>query len=279
MHNLETFLAQWRQTFVERLSPDTLDELEAHLRERIEQLVRSGVPEADACQRAAADLGDPCAIASEFRKLGTTSWLPVRIVAGLGAGAALVAAILLIARPFTGPGAGLLISVHVFTVTLGYGAALLLGVLGACFVLQRARADFAPARVAALSRVTSRFAIVAAVCTALGILTGMLWTHREWNRWWAWDAPEIGGFCVLLWMIAFLVAHRFRRITPRALLVASTLGSNVVLLAWFARILSPTLHPAGLPPAASLVLAALLLNLLLALLGLAPAGCLRPRKA
>jgi hypothetical protein len=57
MHNLETFLAQWRQTFSGRLSPETLDELESHLRERIEQLIHSGAPEPDACQQAAAELG------------------------------------------------------------------------------------------------------------------------------------------------------------------------------------------------------------------------------
>jgi ABC-type transport system involved in cytochrome c biogenesis permease subunit len=207
------------------------------------------------------------------------SWLPVKIVAVLAMALALTAAIFLVARPFTEPGAGLLLSLHAFTITLGYGTALLLGVLGACFVLQRACADFPPARLPALSMVTFRFATVAIACTALGVFLGMLWAHREWNRFWAWDSKEIGGFCVLMWMTVFLVAHRFHRITPRALLIASTLGSNVVLLAWFARILSPTLHPAGLPAAAFLLLGAILFNLFLTLVGLAPAGCLRLRKS
>jgi hypothetical protein len=82
MPNLETFLAQWRQSFAEaaRLNPKTLDELESHLRERIEQLIHSGLPEPEACQRAAAEFGSPGNLAAEFRKLRPASWLPVKIV-------------------------------------------------------------------------------------------------------------------------------------------------------------------------------------------------------
>jgi hypothetical protein len=282
MPNLESFLAHWRQTLANgpRLNPATLDELESHLRERIEQLVQSGLSETDACQRAAAELGSPESIAAEFRKLNASSWLPVKIVSGAVVALALALAILLVARPFTGPGAGLLLGIHVFVVTLGYATTILLGVLGACCVLQRACADFPPVRLASLARVTFGFAAVATVCTALGVLLGMIWAHREWGRFWGWDAKEIGGLCVVLWILGFLVAHRFRWVTPRALLVASTLGSNVVFLAWFAPSLAPGLHAHGLPHAAWLLISTgLILNLLLALLGLAPAGCLRPRKA
>ena len=59
MPDLETFLAQWRQKLsaVRHLKPGTLDELESHLRDRIAEHMRSGLAEADACQRAAAELG------------------------------------------------------------------------------------------------------------------------------------------------------------------------------------------------------------------------------
>jgi hypothetical protein len=281
MSNLETFLAQWRQTFAEtaRLTPETLDELESHLRERIEQLIRSGLPEPEACQRAATELGNPGDLAAEFRKLSAASWLPVKIVSGVAIVLTLAVPALLIVRPFSGPGAGLLLSVHVFTVILGYASALLLGVLGACFVLQRAFEAFPPSRLAALPRVTSRFATVGTICTALGIFLGMIWARVEWGRFWGWDSKEIGGLAVIVWMLAFLLAHRFQRITPRTLLVATLLGSNVVLLAWFGPSFTPGLHASALPHAASLALiAAFIFNLLLTVLGLTPTGCLRLRK-
>jgi ABC-type transport system involved in cytochrome c biogenesis permease subunit len=127
--------------------------------------------------------------------------------------------------------------------------------------------------------VTSRFATVGAICTALGIVLGMLWSHSEWNRYWGWDSKEIGGLAVIVWMLAFLLAHRFQRITPRTLLVATLLGSNVVLLAWFGPRFILGLHAYALSNAASLALiAAFIFNLFLTFLGLAPAGCLRFRK-
>src|SRR5688572_26383528 len=214
MSNLETFLAQWRQSFTEaaRLNPKTLDELESHLRERIAQLIHSGFPEPDACQRAAAELGSPGDLAAEFRKLSATSWLPVKIVTGAAIVLTLALPAVLIAQPFTGPGAGPLLSAHVFAITLGYTTPLLLGALGACFVLQRAFGTFSPSRLVALPRVTSRFATVGMICTTLGIFLGMIWTRLEWNRFWDWDSKEIGGLAVIVWMLAFLLAHRFQRI-------------------------------------------------------------------
>ena len=81
-------------------------------------------------------------------------------------------------------------------------------------------------------------------------------------------------------MTGFLIAHAFRWVTMRGLLVASMIGSNVVFLAWFGPALAPGLHAYGLPGFARVLLfGALIGNLLLALLGLAPAGCLRARKA
>jgi hypothetical protein len=66
----------------------------------------------------------------------------------------------------------------------------------------------------------------------------------------------------------------------RALLVASLIGSNVVFLAWFAPVLPSGLHAYGFPQTArALLFAVLVINFLLTLLGLAPAGCLRSRKA
>jgi hypothetical protein len=284
MPDLETFLAQWRQKLsaVRHLKPGTLDELESHLRDRIAEHMRSGLAEADACQRAAAELGSMESIAGEFRKLDRAAWLPAKMVVGMGMALPLILAALLLARSLTRPGAGVLLSVHIFTVTLGYTATLLLGVLGACFVLQRARGEFSPRCAMSLGRITLIFATVAAICTATGVILGGFWALREWGRFWDWDAKEIGGFCAVIWMTGFLVAHAFRWVTTRGLLVASMIGSNVVFLAWFGPALAPGsgLHAYGLPGfARALLLGVLIGNLLLALLGLAPAGCLRARKA
>lgn len=281
MPNLESFVSQWRQTLsaAPHLTPETLDELESHLRERIEQLVQSGLPEAEACQRAAAEFGNPAELGKEFRKLETGQWLPVKIVTGFGIALVIVLALSILARLLGRGSADVLLAVHVFTITIGYVATLLLGVLGACFVFQRARSDFSARRLAPLGRVTFVFALISTISTAIGVILGMFWAHREWGRFWGWDGKEIGGLCVVVWLSGFLIAHSIRRVSTRGLLVSSLLGNNVVFLAWFAPGLAPNLHAHGLPHTAWLLLiAALVLNLSLTFLGLAPSGCLRARR-
>lgn len=286
MPNVESFILQWRQTMMAsapRLTPETLEELTVHLRETIETLIQSGVPELEACQRAAAELGSPETVATEFRKLAPASWLPVKIVTGVGLVlAAALAALLLTRAPR--PGSGLLLGAHVFTVCVGYTALLLLGLLGACFVFQRCRADFPSRRLALLMQVSRRFAIIGIVFTAVGIVLGMAWSKREWNQYWGWDAKEIGALCIFVWMSAFLAAHHFRWVTPRGLLLASLAGSNVVALGWFGANLPPYLpisaHAYSAPTYAAIALFSTVVgNLLVLLVGLAPAGWLRWRNA
>ena len=121
MDNLEKLVAEWRKTMMTapNVGRETLNELENHLRENVGQLVRSGMPEPEAFQRAVTQLGGAGAIAFEFQKLDQGTWLPVKLVTGLGVTAALAFAILLIAR-FDAGRTSFLLASHVFLVTLGY---------------------------------------------------------------------------------------------------------------------------------------------------------------
>jgi len=283
MPDLEPSIAAWRKTMMAapHVGPDTLDELETHLRETVEELVRSGVPETEAFERAVQRLGSPAAVTSEFQKLNAFTWLPATAVTAAGIAAALLLAGYLFSL-FQTPARDILLAAHVLAITLGYGATLLLGVLGVCFVCQRCATDFSPRRVRSLSRVTSTYGQIAALLTALGMVLGMVWSHQHWGRYWGWDSREVGALSVVVWLLCFLCAHRSRRITARGALIASLLGSNLVLLAWFGPLFPwrEGLHSYGMPiQATPLMLAALAMNLLFFLVGLAPAGWLRLRKA
>src|SRR5687767_15273336 len=121
MHNLEQLIAEWRKTMMTapNVGRETLDELENHLRENLAQLVRSGMTEAEAFQKAIAQLGTALTIASEFQKLDQCTWLPVKVITGIGVLVALAMPILLIIRFDAGQLSSLLAS-YVFMVTLGY---------------------------------------------------------------------------------------------------------------------------------------------------------------
>ncbi|MBM3837419.1 MAG: hypothetical protein FJ398_05580 [Verrucomicrobia bacterium] len=276
MHDLESWITEWRKTLMaaRHVGRDAADELESHLREHVDLLVRSGMTEAEAFQLAVRQLGSPPAIASEFQKLERGTWWPVRAVAGVGVAAALLLAVFLSSRFETGR-SSLLLAIHVFTVTLGYLSVFLLGTLGVCFVGQRCVADFTPIRLQSLSRVSFTFGCVATSLTAIGVVLGTVWARLEWGRYWAWDAKETGGLCVVIWLICFLTLHRVRWVTAGSILLLSVLGNIVVSLAWFGGNLLSEVHSYRAPNYAGLLLAVIASNLVVFLVGLAPAGWLR----
>jgi len=280
MHNLEQLIAEWRKTMMNapNVRHETLDELENHLRENVERLVRSGMAEAEAFQRAVAQLGGARMIASEFRKLDQSMWLPIKLVIGFGLTLSVAMMIFVIARLDAGR-MNFLLAGHVFAVTLGYGTTFLVGALGICFVAQRCLSDFSPFRMRSLTRVTFRLGGIAAGLTAVGIILAMFWAKAEWGRYWAWDKKEIGAFAVIVWQVCFLLAHRLSHVTIRGVLVMSLLGNIIVSLGWFGpNLLRDGLHSYGMRNYALLLLAAVISNFAFFLVGLAPAGWLRLRK-
>ena len=233
MPNLERLVAEWRKSMVELgIGRRTLDELESHLLEEVDRHLRTGTPVAEAFLRAKAQLGSPALIASELRKLNPPLWLPLKLAIGFGIFLAVILAAFL-ASNFDGRGSTLVLKVHVWTVTLGYGGALLLGAIGICFVSQRCFHDFSQPRLESLKRASFIFTSLAAVLTAAGIGLGMIWSKAAWGRYWAWDAKETGAFCILAWLLVSTAIHRWDGISARAVLLLGLVGNIVVGLGWF----------------------------------------------
>jgi ABC-type transport system involved in cytochrome c biogenesis permease subunit len=200
----------------------------------------------------------------------------VKVVAAVGAITGLALAILLVAR-FEAGRSNVLLATHVFTVTLGYTTTFLIGALGICFVGQRCLSDFSQTRLHSLTRVTFILGSLAAGLTAVGVILGMMWAKAEWGRYWAWDAKEVGGFAVIVWQAVFLWAHRLGRGGARGVIIMTLLGNIIVALAWFG---AHMLRLGGYgTPYWLWLLAAVVFNGAFFLIGLAPAGWLRLRKA
>ncbi len=277
MHNLDKLLLEWRKkAATSNVSAETLDELESHLRETTEQFVRSGMPVSNAFQRAVTELGTMPRISSEFRKLGQPIWLPVKLAISVTALTALVMAIAVIGR-FDSTAAGLLLATHVFLITVGYTVTLLLGGLGICFVGQRCFEDFSTSRLQSISRESFVLSGVALLFTTMGVILGMAWAKTTWGRYWSWDAKEIGGLCVIVWLVFYLLAHRFFKSSARGILNISMLGNIVVGLAWFGPQLN-RLQQYG-TFSQSMLLMAVVANVVFFAIGYCPAGWLRPKQA
>jgi len=281
MHNLDLSIAEWRKDMsrTRGLGPDTLDELESHLRETVQTLVESGMPEREAVQRAIAQLGPVGEVSAEFQKLSPASWLPVRIVrviAGVLA-VVLLAEVLLV---FQEREWDVWLGAHVFVLGLSQLAEVLLWVLGICFVIQRSFADFSTRRAEALRRVVRVFTAWACGLTLLAMILGMGYSQQRWGRLWGWAPTEISGLCVLLWQAGFLAVQRYRRPSVRSLFVASLAGSGIVVTAVYGPVLFALGVHANGPAFLSLrpILLILAVNALFILVGLAPAGWLRWRR-
>lgn len=281
MHNLDRSIAEWRKDMsrTRGLGPDTLDELESHLRETIHALVESGMPEREAVQRAITQLGPVGEVSAEFQKLSPATWLPVRIVRVIAGGLflAIVTDMVLFFQQHVWDA---WLFAHVFTQALGHVAEVMLWVLAICFVIQRSFADFSTRRAEALGRMVHVFTAWACGFTLLSMIFGMGYSQRTWDRLWNWHPTEISGLCVLLWQAGFLAVQRYQRPSVRSLFVASLAGSSIVLMSVYGLVLFALEVPVFSPAILAhwpflLVLAA---NALLILAGLAPAEWLRWRK-
>jgi hypothetical protein len=99
------------------------------------------------------------------------------------------------------------------------------------------------------------------------------------GRFWAWDLKETGAFCIVMWQLCFLIAHRFARSAARAVLVASVLGNIIVALGWFGtNLLGSGLHVYGTGNYLLLLLMAVAFHCAFFLAGFAPAGWMLLRK-
>ena len=80
MFNLETAIAEWRRQMLAAgiQSPVPLDELEGHLREDIEQHMRTGMDEARAFELAVQHMGQAVSLRKEFMKTSNTTRMFLR---------------------------------------------------------------------------------------------------------------------------------------------------------------------------------------------------------
>jgi hypothetical protein len=275
MLDLEKSIAEWRKGMRGRLSEETIDELESHLRDAVAELVQSGLRLERAFERAAKELGSTSGLAREFEKMEQGMWLPIKFAIGVEL-LAVVAGVIVLILNLDSPGMRFLLWSHVVLVTLGYSTTFLIGALGICYVGQRSFSGFPRVRMRAMARATFAFGWVAAIATIAAVVLGSVWANAAWGRYWGWDIEEVGAVAVILWQLTFVAAHWFVRRNEQVLVLISIFGNVVVAMAWFgSNLLSGTPGTVGW---VTLVIA-VAVNCALFVAGLAPAGWGRRLKA
>ena len=230
MRDLEKQIADWRRT----LRPEMQEELEAHLREEIQRLMRDGKSSEQAFELAVSKLGQPTALRAEFDKLEEmrrAQWKPATLARWACVGIAIVAAVFVVSRLGQG-GMTLLLASHVLPITIGYLTMFIIGGLATCYALAEWFQLAGPTQRYALRRATLQLATISLVLTALGISLGMIWAKQNWGRYWAWD-PKENGALLVLFCGAAITALRWFRSSHKTLIVMGILGSAGTAIGWF----------------------------------------------
>ncbi|MFM7243822.1 MAG: cytochrome c biogenesis protein CcsA [Planctomycetaceae bacterium] len=157
------------------------------------------------------------------------------------------------------------LSTHVVTVTLGYGATFLAGLLGTCSIVHACWARLTGGSPAApgfrdvqdrLHRMTYGVVCFALFFSFIGTVLGGLWADDSWGRFWGWDPKENGALMIVLWNAAVLHARWDRWIGPRGFALFTIGGNIVTAWSWFGtNQLGIGLHSYGLTSGVLLLLA------------------------
>jgi ABC-type transport system involved in cytochrome c biogenesis permease subunit len=139
------------------------------------------------------------------------------------------------------------LATHVVTITLGYAATFLAGLIAIIFVV---RGLFTSGISAEDTKASGRM-IYGVVCFAalfsfVGTVLGGIWADQSWGRFWGWDPKENGAVLIVLWNAAILHARWGGIVRERGLALMAIFGNVVTAWSWFGtNMLGVGLHSYG----------------------------------
>jgi ABC-type transport system involved in cytochrome c biogenesis permease subunit len=137
------------------------------------------------------------------------------------------------------------LATHVTTITMGYAAACVGGLLGHIWLIQAVLGTNSPV-LDKTYKTTLGILGVALTLTFLGTNLGGIWADQSWGRFWGWDPKENGALMIVLWTALLFHAKEAKMIGPLGLAVGAVIGMMVVMWAWFGvNLLNVGLHSYG----------------------------------
>ncbi len=139
------------------------------------------------------------------------------------------------------------LATHVTTITLGYSATFLAGVLGAAYLLLGVPTRWlTPDRARALGRMVYGTVCFALLLSFVGTVLGGIWADQSWGRFWGWDPKENGAALVVLNNALILHARWAGLVRLRGVMVLAVGGNIVTAWSWFGtNMLGVGLHSYG----------------------------------
>ncbi|MFI5360668.1 MAG: cytochrome c biogenesis protein [Elusimicrobiota bacterium] len=126
------------------------------------------------------------------------------------------------------------LATHVVTVTMGYSATFLAGMLGIAWILRRqfvAKPD--PETTRALVSLAYGVVAFSLLFSFIGTVLGGIWADQSWGRFWGWDPKENGALLIVLWNATILHCRWAGYVRERGLMVMTVGGNIITALSWF----------------------------------------------
>jgi ABC-type transport system involved in cytochrome c biogenesis permease subunit len=135
---------------------------------------------------------------------------------------------------------------HVISITIGYAACCVAGLIGHFYILQCIKSPGDKALLDSTHRNLVGALGFGLMMAFLGTTLGGIWADQSWGRFWGWDPKENGALLIVLWCAIIFHAKVGRFVGPLGFAVGSSLGIIVVMWAWFGvNLLSIGLHSYG----------------------------------
>jgi len=166
------------------------------------------------------------------------------------------------------------LTVHVVTITMGYGACFVAGTLALIHILRGTLTRSLDAATAeSLSRMVYGTICFATLFSLVGTVTGGIWADQAWGRFWGWDPKENGALVIVLWNALILHIRWARLAGPRGVICLAVFGNCITAASWFGvNMLGVGLHSYGFMDSALFWLCAFWFSQL----GVIVLGCLPP---
>lgn len=138
------------------------------------------------------------------------------------------------------------LSTHVVAITIGYGSALVTGMLAHFYMLWRCFMVSRQSHLYSLEKSMKDMCLVALLFTITGTILGGIWADQSWGRFWGWDPKENGALLIVLWLILLLHGRISGQLRTLEFITGLALTNIVVALAWFGvNLLNVGLHSYG----------------------------------
>jgi len=154
------------------------------------------------------------------------------------------------------------LTIHVFTIALGFAGMILSGVVAHLVLFRSARdktvlpsSEFPKG--SPLYSLLNGTLVFGAVFTVVGTLLGGVWADFAWGRFWGFDPKECGALFVILWAMLALHLRAGKLVLPRGFALLNSFNVIVTFLCWFGiNLLGVGLHSYGFQSGSVIWLAA-----------------------